>query len=82
MLCYVVIEVYEAQLMRWGLIVLGLIAILIGGVWFLQGIGILLGSPMTSVPLWEFLGAVLVIVGLVLIIVGVRGRRRSADKGN
>lgn len=48
-------------------IALGAVAILIGLVWFFQGIGRLAGSPMTGVGFWAWAGAALVIVGLLVI---------------
>ena len=68
--------------MRWGLIIPGVIALLIGGVWFFQGIGRLLGSPMTGQPFWAIAGGVLVIVGLAVTIIGFRGKRKPISKNN
>ena len=68
--------------MRWGLIILGLVVLLIGGVWFFQGIGMLLGSPMTSQPFWAIAGGVLVIVGLAVTVVGFRGKRKPVGTNN
>jgi hypothetical protein len=59
---------------RWILVVVGVLLVLIGGVWFFQGIGILLGSVMTSQPFWAIAGAVVVIIGLVLCFFGLRRR--------
>ena len=58
--------------MRWGLIVLGVVMALLGGIWFFQGIGILLGSVMTSQPFWAVAGAVMVIAGAVVAYLGTR----------
>jgi hypothetical protein len=49
----------------------GIIVLLIGFVWFLQGIGVLPGSFMTDSSFWAFAGAFAIIDGLVLIAVGV-----------
>ena len=56
---------------------LGAVAIIIGLVWFFQGIGRLAGSPMTGVGFWAWAGAALVIVGLLVIF--RPGRRRPTD---
>lgn len=54
--------------------VLGILLILAGGVWFLQGINILPGSFMTGQIQWAVYGALAVILGAVLIAVGNRRR--------
>ena len=62
--------------MRILLNILGVIALLIGGVWLLQGINVLLGSFMSGQPKWAVIGGVLIAVGLTLLFVA--NRRRSA----
>lgn len=47
--------------------IVGLLLILAGGVFFLQGINVLPGSFMTGDPQWAINGTVMVIVGLGLI---------------
>jgi hypothetical protein len=59
----------------WGAIAVGIVCVLIGGVWFLQGIGIVGGSFMTGERLWLFIGLVVLLAGLTLIYNGVRRRR-------
>lgn len=64
--------------MRWGWLILGVLALLVGAVWTLQGIGVLKGSVMTNSPMWLIIGIVLAIVGLVLVAIGAGvGRRRA-----
>ena len=46
--------------------------ILMGGVWLFQGIGILLGSFMTSQPFWAIVGGIVLVVGVVLAVTGIR----------
>ena len=60
--------------MRWILIVVGAIMLLIGGVWILQGVGILPGSFMSGDSFWAVMGALVAIVGAVLCFFGVRRR--------
>lgn len=48
------------------LIILGVVAILIGTVWMLQGVGILPGSVMSGDPFWARVGSGLMIGGLAL----------------
>lgn len=59
--------------MRPAFLGIGLIALLVGIVWVLQGADILLGSSMSGSSLWLGIGAVLVVVGLVLLVLGIRG---------
>jgi hypothetical protein len=57
----------------------GVVLVIVGCVFTLQGLGYLPGSPMTGVTLWAIVGPVLAVVGIVLIVRGVRpgtGRRR------
>ena len=60
--------------MRWILIGVGVLLLLIGGVWTLQGIGILLGSFMSSQPFWAIVGVVVLVVGALLCFLGLRRR--------
>jgi hypothetical protein len=53
--------------MRWGQPLLGTVMVLAGGVWFLQGIRIIPGSFMTGSRFWMVVGALVAIVGIVLI---------------
>lgn len=59
-------------------LVLGLVLVLVGLVWFLQGVGVLGGSPMTGVTLWAVVGPALALVGLSLALSGRGGRPPSA----
>ncbi|QIN83382.1 hypothetical protein GBA63_12595 [Rubrobacter tropicus] len=63
--------------MRYVLLVLGGLMALVGGVWLLQGIGVLPGSFMTGQAFWAALGAVLLAVGVILVFAALRtgGRR-------
>ena len=58
--------------MRGMLIGVGIVLILLGGLWILQGIGILGGSVMTGQMFWANVGTILLIVGIVLCALGVR----------
>ncbi len=62
--------------MRRGRVILGLVMLVLGDVWFFQGIGILPGSFMTGSRFWAVTGAVVAIVGMVLLI-GTLRRARS-----
>ena len=66
--------------MKSGLIVVGVVLVIMGCVFTLQGLGYLAGSAMTGVTLWAIIGPILVIVGIVLIIQASR-RGRSGNPG-
>lgn len=46
---------------------IGIVLVVVGGVWVLQGIGVAQGSVMTGNPIWAVIGAVLVIAGAILL---------------
>ncbi|HXF85810.1 MAG TPA: hypothetical protein VNK49_10530 [Anaerolineales bacterium] len=54
------------------LIVIGVLLILTGGVWFLQGINILPGSFMTGQIQWAVNGGITVAIGIGLILLARR----------
>jgi hypothetical protein len=61
--------------MRLLAIPVGLIILFLGSVWFLQGIGVLPGSFMTGSTFWAGAGAIALIIGLMLIVAGLVGRK-------
>ena len=66
--------------MRRILVVVGILLLLSGGVWFLQGINILLGSPMTGQMRWAANGALAMLAGLMLLLLAFF--RRGASRGD
>ena len=58
--------------MRYVLLIVGGLMILMGGVWLLQGVGILPGSFMTGQPFWAVMGAISLAVGGLLVFAGFR----------
>jgi hypothetical protein len=58
-----------------GMIVVGALMALAGAVWTLQGFNLLAGSPMSGVTLWAVVGPIVAVIGLAVVIVGVRARR-------
>jgi hypothetical protein len=61
--------------MRIGLNIAGVLLILIGAIWILQGINVLPGSFMSGQTKWAVNGAIAAAVGLALL--AVANRRRS-----
>lgn len=64
---------------RLALIVVGAVAIVTGGVWVGQGMNLIPGSFMTGDRTWLFIGLVVAVVGVILVVTGLRrpGGRRS-----
>ena len=56
----------------------GVLACVVGTVWFLQGIGTVGGSAMSGHAFWSFAGAVLVMLGIRLFFGARRARIASA----
>lgn len=56
----------------------GVILIVVGLVWTLQGVNVLGGSVMSGSPLWAAIGPVVLVVGVVLIGIGIGLARRRA----
>jgi uncharacterized membrane protein YdbT with pleckstrin-like domain len=62
--------------MRIVLNMLGALLVLIGGVWFLQGINILPGSFMTGQIRWAIYGGIAIVVGVVVLVAANRRRAK------
>ncbi len=62
--------------MRIALDVVGVLFILVGGLWFLQGINVLGGSMMSGQGQWVVIGGIVGIVGIALLILANRRRVR------
>ena len=60
--------------MRATLTIVGILCLLMGGVWFLQGINIIPGSFMTGQTKWAVYGGLLLVAGIGLLIVANRRR--------
>jgi len=65
------------QTRRMASITTGVVALLLGLLWIGQGLGYLPGSFMTGATEWFWIGLVVAVVGVVLL---VRGVRRPADR--
>ncbi len=51
--------------------------LIVGLIWTMQGLGYLTGSPMTDQVVWAVIGPLVGLVGIVLM---VRGLRRSGPR--
>jgi hypothetical protein len=56
------------------LVGVGLLLILAGVIFALQGAGVIGGSAMSGVTLWAVAGPVIAVVGLAMTVVGLRRR--------
>ena len=64
------------------LAIVGVLLVLVGAVWTLQGLSYLPGSAMSGVTLWAVVGPVVALLGLVLLVRGLgrRGASRPPDQ--
>lgn len=61
--------------MRWLLLAVGLLLVLFGVVWTLQGLDVLGGSGMSGNRLWAVLGPITAVAGALIAAAGARRRR-------
>ena len=50
---------------------------MVGGVWIGQGLNLIPGSFMTGNRMWFYIGLLVVALGIILVVLGLRPRRRS-----
>jgi hypothetical protein len=58
------------------LLAVGALLVIVGAVWFLQGIDVLGGSGMSGKSVWAIVGSILVLVGAAALAGGLRRRAR------
>jgi len=63
-------------MLRAALLVFGGLLVFVGTIWFLQGSGVLAGSPMTGQRRWQINGAGAVLGGAIVIAANARRPRR------
>jgi hypothetical protein len=54
--------------------IIGILLILVGGIFFLQGVNVLPGSSMTGDPQWAINGGIMIVVGIGLLVWARRKR--------
>ncbi|WP_157002534.1 hypothetical protein [Agromyces laixinhei] len=59
------------------LVAIGSLVVIMGVVFTLQGVGLIGGSAMTGSTLWAILGPIIALLGIALIVVGLRGRTNN-----
>ncbi|MEU4371193.1 hypothetical protein AB0880_04575 [Micromonospora chersina] len=60
----------------WFRLTVGLLAVVLGALWTVSGLGYVEGSVLTDRRIWAAVGPVLVLIGLVALWFGMRARRR------
>jgi MYXO-CTERM domain-containing protein len=60
----------------WLTLALGLLAVVLGALWTLQGLGYVRGSVMTGDRLWAMIGPAVALLGLIALGLALRARRR------
>ena len=60
--------------MRIVLSIIGVLFVLAGGVWFLQGINVIPGSFMTGQTKWAIYGAICLVIGILLLVFANRSK--------
>ncbi|MFG1625546.1 hypothetical protein [Kribbella sp. NPDC049227] len=58
------------------MVVVGVVVALLGLLFSLQGAGVIGGSAMSGTTFWTVAGPIIMVIGLVVAAVGVRGRTR------
>jgi len=54
----------------------GVVLVLLGLVWTLQGFDVLQGSSMSGTTTWSIIGPIVLVIGVALASVGLRGPKR------
>jgi hypothetical protein len=58
-------------------VIVGVIALIVGIVFAGQGANLIPGSSMTGDRMWLYIGLIVAIVGIILIVLGLRRPRRG-----
>ena len=66
--------------MRIGLNIVGILLVLFGSIWFLQGINVLPGSFMTGQIRWAVYGGIALGAGIALLVTAKRRRRMGGSR--
>ena len=65
----------KAERMRGTMVLLGVLLLIVGVIWILQGIGTLKGSFMTGSAFWGWMGGGLAVaIGAPILVLGLRRR--------
>ena len=65
---------------RWISLAVGVVLLLVGAVWVLQGAGVVTGSFMTGQKLWFLIGLAAFLAGVVVVAATTRRSPRKSPK--
>jgi len=77
----VILAIMNSRVGRIALIVVGVIAAAIGAVWVGQGLNLIPGSVMSGSSIWLWIGVIVGVVGVILLVVGLRRTRGNRPSG-
>jgi hypothetical protein len=60
---------------RTTMLAVGVVLLVVGALWFLQGIDVVGGSGMSGKTLWAVVGPIVALVGVGLLVAGLRRKR-------
>jgi hypothetical protein len=66
----------------WTLMTAGLLLMVLGGLWTVQGLDLVGGSVMSGNRMWAIIGPIVAVAGLVLIMLGVHRRTKAKRDGS
>ncbi len=66
--------------MKIALNIIGVVLVLLGGLWFLQGMDVLRGNVMSGQPQWVVIGGIVAVVGILLLVFANRRRTSTPAK--
>jgi hypothetical protein len=69
----------EGGVVRWAVVIVGLMLDFVGAIWLLQGLNILGGSPMTGDPIWAIAGLVALALGITAGVLALRSGTEDAS---
>ncbi len=70
-----------SRAIRITMIVVGVLALLTGGIWVGQGLNVIPGSVMSGDKTWFYIGTVVLVVGVILLVLGFRVPTRRREPG-
>ena len=73
--------VVKSRVSRNTLITVGVIALVVGGIWVGQGLNLIPGSFMTGDTKWFVIGLIVAVVGVLLVVLGLRRPKSSRSDG-
>jgi len=76
----VIVRKKDSDVVRWIKAIVGIVFVVLGVLWSLQGLNVLPGSVMSGQSMWLVIGILLALVGLWLLSTLRRGRGVAAPQ--